>query len=70
MTDQITQRFVQACVQLANQLHADGMIRKVFGRPVPVLVHEVEYYDAIADQAEAANPPGVAADFVAWVRNL
>jgi hypothetical protein len=70
MADQITQRFVQACVQLANQLHADGLIGKVFGRSVPVLVHEVEYYDAIADQAEAANPPGVAADFVAWVRNL
>jgi hypothetical protein len=70
MADQITQRFVQACVQLANQLHADGLIQKIFGRPVPVLVHEVEYYDAIADQAEAANPPGVAADFVTWVRNL
>jgi hypothetical protein len=70
MADQITQRFVQACVQLANQLHADGLIQKIFGRSVPVLVHEVEYYDAIADQAEAANPPGVAADFVTWVRNL
>jgi hypothetical protein len=70
MAQQITQRFVQACVQLANQLHADGLIQKIFGRPAPVLVHEVEYYDAIADQAEAANPPGVAADFVTWVRNL
>jgi hypothetical protein len=53
-----------------HQLHADGLIQKIFGRPVAVLVHEVEYYDAIADQAEAANPPGVAADFVTWVRNL
>jgi hypothetical protein len=70
MADQITQRFVQACVQLANQLHADGLIQKSFGRSVPALVHEVEYYDAIADQAEAANPPGVAADFATWVRNL
>jgi hypothetical protein len=70
MADQITQRFVQACVQLANQLHADSLNQKIFGRPVPVLVHEVEYYDAIADQAEAANPPGVAADFVTWVRSL
>jgi hypothetical protein len=70
MAQQITQRFVRACVQLANQLHADGLIQQIFGRPVPVLVHEVEYYDAIADQAEAANPPGVAADFVTWVRNL
>jgi hypothetical protein len=30
---------------------------------------ELEYYHAIADQAEAANPPGVVADFVAWVRD-
>jgi hypothetical protein len=33
-------------------------------------VGEVEYYDAIAMQALAANPPGVADDFIDWVRNL
>ena len=61
--------FVSACVRLARHLHAIGLIDKTFGRPIPVLVHELEYYDAIADQAAAANPPGVAADFITWVQS-
>jgi len=67
--EQITQAFVNACVRLARHLHATGLIDKTFGRPIPVLVHELEYYDAIANQAATANPPSVAADFIAWVRN-
>jgi hypothetical protein len=41
----------------------------LFGRPIPVLVHELEYYDAIAMQNLAANPPGVADDFIRWCRD-
>jgi hypothetical protein len=36
---------------------------------VPVLIHELEYYEQIARQTEAANPPGLADDFAAWVRD-
>jgi hypothetical protein len=69
LADQITRRFVTTCAQTASQLHADGLIRKTFGRTVPVLIHELEYYGEIADQTEIANPPGIAADFTNWVRN-
>ena len=64
----VTQAFVELCVRTARGLHSDGTIARLFGRAVPVLVHEVEYYDAIADQAAAANPPGVADEFLAWIR--
>lgn len=67
---QITTQFVGLCVQLARDLHASELIHRVLGRPVPVLVHELEYYEDIARWAEAANPPGVADDFVTWVRHL
>jgi hypothetical protein len=30
----------------------------------------LEYYEQIARQTEAANPPGLAADFTSWVRNV
>ncbi|MEV7438623.1 hypothetical protein [Streptomyces griseoviridis] len=36
---------------------------------MPVIVHELEYYEAIARQTEAANPPGLADEFTSWVRN-
>jgi hypothetical protein len=31
-------------------------------------VHELEYYEEIAAQNEAANPPGLVVDFIRWVR--
>ncbi|WP_236796083.1 hypothetical protein [Amycolatopsis sp. GM8] len=67
--EQVSQRFVDVCVRLAGHLHTTGLIEAIFKRPIPVLVHELEYYDAIAEQAVAANPPGLAADFIAWVQH-
>ncbi|MFD4478327.1 hypothetical protein ACFWPU_19790 [Streptomyces sp. NPDC058471] len=66
---QIEARFNQTCCQLARTLHTTGIIERSVGRPVPVIVHELEYYEAIARQTEAANPPGLADEFTSWVRN-
>lgn len=64
----IEANFNQACVQLARHLHDDGVIESTIGKPVPVILHELEYYEGIARRTEAANPPGLADDFTAWVR--
>jgi hypothetical protein len=69
-TEVTTPWFVANAVFAARRLQDDGDIARIFGRSIPVLVHEVEYYDAIAMQALAANPPGVADEFIAWVRSL
>ncbi|QEV04928.1 hypothetical protein [Streptomyces prasinus] len=66
---QIEARFNQTCCQLARTLHTTGVIGRSVGRTVPVIVHELEYYEAIARQTEAANPPGLADEFTSWVRN-
>ncbi|WP_048580409.1 hypothetical protein [Streptomyces viridochromogenes] len=61
--------FNQACVKLARHLHDAGVFESAIGKPVPVVLHELEYYDGIARRTEAANPPGLADAFTAWVRN-
>ncbi|MGP3987046.1 hypothetical protein [Streptomyces sp. 3N207] len=66
---QIEANFNQTCVSLARHLHDVGVIESTLGRRVPVIVHELEYYEGIARRTEAANPPGLADDFTAWVRN-
>ncbi|MFF2996998.1 hypothetical protein ACFVTC_20955 [Streptomyces sp. NPDC057950] len=66
---QIEARFIQTCCQLARTLHTTGVIERSVGRTVPVIVHELEYYEAIARSTEAANPPGLAAEFTSWVRH-
>jgi hypothetical protein len=65
---QIEAHFNQACWQLARALHEGGVIERSIGRPVPVIVHELEYYEGIARRTEYANPPGLADEFTAWVR--
>lgn len=66
---QIEAQFNQACVRLARHLHDSDAIEGAIGRRVPVIVHELEYYEGIARRTEAANAPGLADDFTAWVRN-
>jgi len=61
--------FVANAVFAARRLHEEGDISRIFGKTIPVLVHELEYYDTIAMQNMAANPPGVADDFVRWCRS-
>lgn len=61
--------FIANTVFAARRLHDSGDIDRVFGRPIPVIVHELEYYDQIAMQNLAANPPGLADEFIHWCRD-
>jgi hypothetical protein len=65
----IEAHFNQACVRLARDLHTSGLIETAVGRNVPVILHELEYYEGIARRTEAANPSGLADGFTAWVRH-
>lgn len=66
----MTTYFVDACVRIARALHADGEIARQFSGQVPIIVHELEYYDEIAMQTRRANPPGWASDFENWIASL
>jgi hypothetical protein len=66
----ITRRFVDLIVAITQQLHAEGTITRIFGRPIPVLIHELEYYDEIAEQNRRANPDGLAEDFARWIQGM
>ncbi|MEV5576374.1 hypothetical protein AB0L06_40625 [Spirillospora sp. NPDC052269] len=65
---QIETAFNKACCDLSRTLHATGVLTAALGKSVPVLVHELEYYEQIALRTEAANPPGLADAFTSWVR--
>ena len=63
----IAEAFAADVCRAALALHEDGTLQQVFGHPVPVIVHRLEYDDEIAALTESANPPGLAADFIRWV---
>jgi hypothetical protein len=65
----MTHEFVQMVVGVVQDLHRTGEVGRIFGRPVPLLIHELEYYDQIAQQNESANPPELVHEFSRWVRS-
>jgi len=66
----MTSAFVELCVDTAQLMHRSGVVVDVFGGPIPIVVHELEYYDEIAAQTERANPPGLAGEFVEWINAM
>jgi len=65
----LTQRFVEELIKVANKLH-DENITVISNSKVPILIHELEYYEAIAQENEKANPDGQAAEFIEWIRSM
>ena len=51
----ITDSFVQILIEVVKELHSSGVIRKKFKYDIPILIHELEYYDKIAEQNIEAN---------------
>ena len=68
--DSMTAQFVELCVETVRRLHREGVVEQALGRPVPVLVHELEYYDEIAQQNRRANGPELNAPFEAWIQAM
>jgi hypothetical protein len=66
-SEETAQLFISLLERVVRALHRDGAIRDTFGRAVPVLIHGLEYHDAIAVQNLRANPDGLADDFAAWI---
>jgi hypothetical protein len=65
----LTKAFAELLERVVQRLHADD-IGRIFGKTIPVLIHELEYYDEIAEQNLRANPPAAVPDgFVRWCRD-
>jgi hypothetical protein len=68
--DEITSRFVELCVEVVKKLHEEGVIEKKFGKALPLIIHELEYYDLIAEQNKRANPEEVIKEFADWILKM
>lgn len=65
--DEIISRFVELCVEVVKELHEEGIIEEKFGKAIPLIIHELEYYDLIAEQNKRANPEEVIKEFADWI---
>jgi len=63
----ITEAFVNVLIDISSKLHNDGVIVNTFGKEIPIIIHELEYYEAIALQNKKANPSGAISEFLQWM---
>lgn len=60
----ITEAFLEVLIEVVRELHESGFIKEQFGKEIPVLIHELEYYEEIAEQNLKANPAETVEEFV------
>ncbi|MFE1337653.1 hypothetical protein ACFW6K_08275 [Streptomyces sp. NPDC058733] len=60
--------FADACTGLARHLHASGLIEEILGRPLPIVVFDMDCPGWEVEATEAANPPGLITGFLDWQR--
>ncbi|MFE1295393.1 hypothetical protein [Streptomyces sp. NPDC058731] len=58
--------FADACTGLARHLHASGLIEEILGRPLPIVVFDMDCPGWEVEATEAANPPGLITGFLDW----
>lgn len=68
--DQIVANFYELVKSVIQRLHDQGDIQRVFGRTVPLLIHELEYNDEIAAMNKDMNPVDSVREFVAWIDSM
>lgn len=60
----VTSKFVDELVEIVKELHQSGFIKEQFNKEIPIIVHELEYYDVIAIQNIEANGDILPKDFI------
>lgn len=55
---------------VAGKLQDSGFIRNKFGRPIPVIIHDLEYSWYVMEATQKANPNGEADVFFAAMKEL
>ena len=57
-------------MQISLALHNNGIIKEVFGKSIPIIIHELEYYDKPVNWTKKGNPTGIVNQFIDWVENM
>jgi len=66
----ITNAFTSLLVDIVKEIHQEGVLTNKFGKELPILIHELEYYDQIADQNVEANGEELVKEFTDWIYSM
>jgi len=60
--------FMDVIIEISNRLHREGVISCKFGKDIPVIIHELEYYDLPVTWTKRGNPENLITEFLGWVQ--
>lgn len=60
----------EACTVAVLKLHDSGFVATTLGRPVPIIIHEIDSPIFHEDNTEVVNPPELVAEYLAWKERL
>ena len=63
----ITEAFVAVLIDIVKEIHDEKILTAKFGKELPILIHELEYYDQIAKQNIEANGEELVKEFSDWI---
>ena len=66
--EKITTAFVDVLISIVKELHKSGFIKEKFNKEIPLIIHELEYYEEIANQNIEANSYDLVKDFAKFCR--
>lgn len=55
---------VDLVARVARRIQEEGFLKQKFGRPIPIIIHDLEYMECTWKATEYANPNGEAKDFL------
>ena len=64
----ITTRFVSELIEIVKEIHESGLLTQKFGKEIPIIIHELEYYHEITRQNIKANGKELLGDFIKFCR--
>ena len=70
LLQEITNEFIKILIEVVKEIHNDNILIKKFKGSIPILIHELEYYDIIEKQNVEANGPELVKDFSNYINGL
>ncbi|TXK68225.1 hypothetical protein [Paenibacillus sp. N3.4] len=55
---------------VVRRLHANSVILNKFNKEIPLIIHELEYYDLIAEINKEINPKESIKEFCDWIDSM
>lgn len=60
------QMFMEEIINITHKLKEQQIFTTCLGKEVPVIIHELEYYELPVSWTQSANPPELIAGFLSW----